>query len=106
MQNIGAYGCEAKDAIERAHVLRGKLQMHDARSPRTAVSVTAKASSSTTCAGTCRHHGGGHPPFAYAATPAGYGDVEREVESRGGTTLRNIREAICAIRRANYPTRR
>lgn len=30
----------------------------------------------------------------------GYGDVEREVESRGGTTLRNIREAICAIRRA------
>lgn len=33
----------------------------------------------------------------------GYGDVEREVESRGGTTLRNIREAICAIRRAKLP---
>lgn len=33
----------------------------------------------------------------------GYGDVEREVEARGGTTLRNIREAICAIRRAKLP---
>ena len=33
----------------------------------------------------------------------GYGDVEREVEARGGATLRNIREAICAIRRAKLP---
>ena len=33
----------------------------------------------------------------------GYGDVEREVEARGGVTLRNIREAICAIRRAKLP---
>ena len=33
----------------------------------------------------------------------GYGDVEREVEARGGATLRNIREAVCAIRRAKLP---
>ncbi len=33
----------------------------------------------------------------------GYGDVEREVEARGGATLRNIREAICSIRRAKLP---
>ena len=32
-----------------------------------------------------------------------YGDVEREVEARGGATLRNIREAVCAIRRAKLP---
>ena len=32
-----------------------------------------------------------------------YGDVEREVEARGGATLANIREAICAIRRSKLP---
>lgn len=29
--------------------------------------------------------------------------MEREVEARGGATLRNIREAICAIRRTKLP---
>ena len=29
--------------------------------------------------------------------------MEREVEARGGATLRNIREAVCAIRRAKLP---
>jgi UDP-N-acetylmuramate dehydrogenase len=33
----------------------------------------------------------------------GYGDVIREVEARGGATLKNIREAICDIRRAKLP---
>lgn len=33
----------------------------------------------------------------------GYGDVIREVEARGGATLRNIREAICAIRASKLP---
>ena len=33
----------------------------------------------------------------------GYGDVEREVAARGGATLRNIREAIIAIRRTKLP---
>lgn len=33
----------------------------------------------------------------------GYGDVAREVELRGGATLANIREAICAIRRRKLP---
>ena len=33
----------------------------------------------------------------------GYGDVIKEVEARGGATLKNIREAICAIRRAKLP---
>ena len=33
----------------------------------------------------------------------GYGDVIREVEARGGATLRNIREAICDIRRSKLP---
>ncbi len=33
----------------------------------------------------------------------GYGDVAREVEARGGATLKNIREAICSIRRSKLP---
>lgn len=33
----------------------------------------------------------------------GYGDVVKEVESRGGATLKNIREAICAIRGRKLP---
>lgn len=32
-----------------------------------------------------------------------YGDLQREVEARGGATLRNIREAVCAIRRSKLP---
>lgn len=100
VQNIGAYGCEAKDAIERVHMFcvenckcmtldaahccfgyRESIFKHDLRGRVVITAVDSR-------------------PFAHAATPAGYGDVEREVEARGGTTLRNIREAICAIRRA------
>lgn len=33
----------------------------------------------------------------------GYGDVIKEVEARGGATLTNIREAICAIRASKLP---
>ena len=33
----------------------------------------------------------------------GYGDVIKEVEARGGATLRNIRDAICAIRASKLP---
>ena len=33
----------------------------------------------------------------------GYGDLLRETEARGGATLRNIREAVCAIRRSKLP---
>lgn len=32
-----------------------------------------------------------------------YGDLQREVEARGGATLRNIRDAVCAIRRSKLP---
>lgn len=103
VQNIGAYGCEAKDAIERVHMFcveNCKCMTLDAAH---AVSVTAKASSSTTCGDVSSSR---RSTIRLSRTPQprlGYGDVEREVEARGGTTLRNIREAICAIRRAKLP---
>lgn len=103
VQNIGAYGCEAKDTIERVEMFCVET-------------------------GTMLTLDGGHCGFAYREsvfkhelrgrviitsvvlrlhrTPQpklGYGDVEREVEARGGASLRNIREAISAIRRAKLP---
>ena len=103
VQNIGAYGCEAKDAIERVHMFcvenckcmtldaahccfgyRESIFKHDLRGRVVITAVDIRLS----------------------RTPQprlGYGDVEREVEARGGTTLRNIREAVCAIRRAKLP---
>ena len=103
VQNIGAYGCEAKDAIRRVEMYcvetgamltldaahcgfgyRESVFKHDLKGR---VIITAVE-------------------IALSHTPRprlGYGDVEREVESRGGVTLRNIREAICSIRRAKLP---
>ncbi len=103
VQNIGAYGCEAKDAIRRVEMYcvetgamltldaahcgfgyRESVFKHDLKGK---VIITAVE-------------------IALSHTPRprlGYGDVEREVEARGGVTLRNIREAICAIRRAKLP---
>lgn len=103
VQNIGAYGCEAKDAIRRVEMYcvetgamltldaahcgfgyRESVFKHDLKGK---VIITAVE-------------------IALSHTPRprlGYGDVEREVEARGGMTLRNIREAICSIRRAKLP---
>ena len=103
VQNIGAYGCEAKDAIRRVEMYcvetgamltldaahcgfgyRESVFKHDLKGR---VIITAVEIALT------------HTP----RPRLGYGDVEREVEARGRATLRNIREAICAIRRAKLP---
>lgn len=103
VQNIGAYGAEAKDVIERVHYFN---------------------------VGECRHHtlGNAECHFAYrdsifkqalkgkviitsvefrlskSAQPnLTYGDLSKEVEARGGTSRRNIRDAVCAIRRSKLP---
>ena len=104
VQNIGAYGCEAKDAIRRVEMYCIETGTHaDARRralrirlPRERLQTRPERASD--------HHRRRDRPHAHAAGPElGYGDVEREVEARGGATLRNIREAICAIRRAKLP---
>lgn len=103
VQNIGAYGCEAKDVIERVEMYcvetgtiltldaahcgfgyRESVFKHDLKGRVIITAIEIRLS---------------HTP----CPKLGYGDVEREVEARGGTTLRNIREAICAIRRAKLP---
>lgn len=103
VQNIGAYGCEAKDAIRRVEMF----------CVETGATLTLDAA----------HCGFGYRDSVFkhtlkgraiitaieielSRTPCpklGYGDVEREAEARGGASLRNIREAICSIRRAKLP---
>lgn len=103
VQNIGAYGAEAKDTIASVEMFF----------PEQGAFVTLAA----------EHCGFGYRESVFkhtlkgrviitsvtfclskVATPKlGYGDVEREVEARGGVSLTNIREAICAIRRAKLP---
>ena len=103
VQNIGAYGCEAKDAIRsvemfctetfntlvlnREHCAFGYRDSVFKRSLRGRVIITSVR-------------------FALSRTPRPrleYGDLAAAVEARGGITLRNIREAVCAIRRAKLP---
>ena len=103
VQNIGAYGCEAKDAIRRVEMYcvetgnlltldaahcgfgyRESVFKHDLKGRVIITAIEIRLS---------------HTPRPKLS----YGDVEREVEARGGATLRNIREAICSIRRAKLP---
>jgi len=103
VQNIGAYGREAKDAIERvemycvesdslltldaAHCEFGYRESVFKHALKGKVVITAIE-------------------IGLSRKPCprlGYGDVEREAEARGGATLRNIREAIMAIRRTKLP---
>ena len=109
VQNIGAYGCEAADAIERVHLFcveSGAMLSLDAAHcafgyRESVFKHELKGRAIITAV-----------DFRFSRTPRpklGYGDVEREVAARGGATLRNIREAISAIRRsklclaAKYP---
>lgn len=103
VQNIGAYGAEAKDIIR-------SVTMY----------VPASRNFVTLAAGHCdfgyRESVFKHAlkdrvvitevEFALSRTPQprlGYGDVIREVEARGGATLANIRDAVCSIRRSKLP---
>lgn len=103
VQNIGAYGAEVKDAItaieyfdtNKLEVVRIKCEecgfgyresvfKHELRGVAIILAVE----------------------FELHRTPKpnlGYGDVIKEVEARGGATLKNIREAICAIRASKLP---
>lgn len=103
VQNIGAYGCEAADAIERVHLYRvdtGREETLDAA--RCGFGYRESI---------FKHELKGRVvitgiDLSLSRTPRprlGYGDVEREVAARGGMTLENIRGAICAIRRAKLP---
>ena len=103
VQNIGAYGAEVKSVVttveyfdtQKLEVVRLKCEecgfgyresifIHELRGVAIILAVEFRLHRS--------------------ATPnLGYGDVIKEVESRGGATIKNIREAICAIRASKLP---
>ncbi len=103
VQNIGAYGVEAKNTISTVtmfvpesgnfltlaaeHCAFGYRESVFKQNLRGKVIITSV---------TFRFSKGPNPIL-------GYGDVIREVEKRGGATLRNIRDAICDIRRSKLP---
>lgn len=103
VQNIGAYGREVKDVIKSVEMFcvdtlntlvlagdhcdfgyRESIFKHALKGRVIITSVTIKLSKR-------------------AVPKLDYGDVMREVEARGGVSLRNIREAICSIRRKKLP---
>ena len=103
IQNIGAYGSEVADVIERVEMFcvdtRNMLTLDNnmcdfgyrdsifKRMLKGKVIITAIVIK-----------------LLYTPQPnLGYGDVIKEVETRGGATLRNIRDAICSIRNAKLP---
>lgn len=104
VQNIGAYGAEAKDTICAIHWVDTAegcrcrtMEPSEARFGyrESIFKHELKGRAIITAVDFCLHR-----------TPSpriGYGDVEREVMARGGVSLRNIREAICAIRRSKLP---
>ncbi len=103
VQNIGAYGVEAKDVIRC-------VEFFDARS-REVRTLEAEECRFGYRESVFKHELKGKAiitaiEIGLHRTPAprlGYGDVEREVEARGGASIGNIREAICAIRRSKLP---
>ena len=103
VQNIGAYGCEAKDAIESVEMFcvetRNMLVMdaaHCGFGYRESVFKHALRGRVIITAVTLRLSRTPQPRL-------GYGDLQREVEALGGPTLEHIREAVCAIRRSKLP---
>lgn len=103
MQNIGAYGAEAKDVIRRvrfydveADAMR-TLEREECRFGYRESIFKQELKGRVVITEI-------EIELTREANPRlGYGDVEREVERLGGATLRNIREAICTIRRSKLP---
>lgn len=103
VQNIGAYGREAKDVIRRVEFFRADERTFDMLSVEECEfgyreSIFKHALKDKVVIVSVE--------FALCKQPSPdlhYGDVAREVEQRGGASLRNIRDAICAIRRSKLP---
>ncbi len=103
VQNIGAYGAEAAGIIYRVHLYdtlrrehatlekadcrfayRDSIFKHEMRGRTVITAVELRL--------------GKHP-----APNLAYGDLKAQVEARGGTSIANIRDAVCAIRRSKLP---
>ena len=103
VQNIGAYGAEACNTIVEVEMFCPETMntltlaaAHCAFGYRESVFKHSLKGRSIITAVKFRLMKAPQPNVAY-------GDLQREVEARGGATLRNIRDAVCAIRRSKLP---
>lgn len=103
VQNIGAYGAEAAGIIYRVHLydtLRREhvtLEKADCRfAYRDSIFKHELCGRTVITAVELRL--GKHPSPNLA-----YGDLKAQVEARGGASIANIRDAVCAIRRSKLP---
>lgn len=103
VQNIGAYGCEVKDALESVEMFcveTGNMLVMDAAhcgfGYRESLFKHALRGKVIITAITLRLSRTPRPRLEY-------GDLQREVEALGGPTLEHIREAVCTIRRSKLP---
>jgi UDP-N-acetylmuramate dehydrogenase len=103
VQNIGAYGTEAKDIIHAVHYFDTQLREH-----RT---LTNKECRFAYRDSIFKQELRGRAivtsvEFCLSKIPQpnlGYGDLIRETEARGEASLQNIRDAVCAIRQGKLP---
>ena len=103
VQNIGAYGAEAAgiiyrvhlyDTLRREHVTLEKADCHFAYRD----SIFKRELRGRTVITAVELRLGKHP-----APNLAYGDLKAQVETRGGASIANIRDAVCAIRRSKLP---
>ena len=103
VQNIGAYGAEAKDVISRVHYFDTMERKH--------CTLTNEECHFAYRDSIFKRELRGRAvitsvEFCLSKLPKvnlGYGDLARETEARGGATLKNIRDAVCSIRRSKLP---
>ena len=103
VQNIGAYGAEAKDIISRVHYFDTEECRHLSLSGEECQfayrdSIFKRELKGRVIITSVEFKLSKHP-----APNLGYGDLAAETEARGGATLINIREAVCDIRRRKLP---
>lgn len=103
VQNIGAYGAEAKDIILRVHYFDTQTLRHCTLEREECRFAYRESIFKGELRGRAIITS---VEFLLSRIPApnlGYGDLRGEVEARGGASLINIREAVCAIRRSKLP---
>ena len=103
VQNIGAYGAEAKDAITIVEYFDTRTMQVVRLSNEECRFAYRESIFKQELKGVAIILA---VEFRLSRMPRpnlGYGDVIKEVEARGGATLGNIRDAICAIRGSKLP---